>query len=696
MHSSNVSIDTSSSPIATHTAASVIDVLAEILEWSMERPVWQRDSLRRLLVAGAISATDIQELTELCKSAYGLSEAKAFEPLTKEHLAIKGQQTAAVSITGVTHHCGVNALASEQTVTFGPNLTIVFGWNAAGKSGYARILKRACRSRGVENILGNVLSQEAPLKPNVTIRYGEGTAQVPLDWTPETPSSEALARVGVFDAHSAPVYLRDKTDVAFRPYGLDIFDKLSSICGEVRTRLQDEQNKLSKAVPVLPRFPEGTRAKTMVDSLTGLTNVQEVRALATLSPEDTRRLNELRDRRRDFQSADPQQRARELRSKSERISSVANHLEQVVSILDATRMAALRTASDDVRAAREAVALLQKAALTPDLLPGTGGETWKRMWESAAEFSRVAKPGTAFPPEDGPCPFCQQPIGPNAAARLQHFAEYVSSETQATLKNAESRFKSCLSQMTGAVIERNDIKLALDELSGDDPELAERIRQFLAEGLRVQNAVRNGTKDPPSLPSAAPITELRAAAMSLQARAAQLGTAGIFDPKLAQEVAELESRLLLSEQLGVVLGEIERKQRLAAYRQCIDETSTQQITRKSTDLTKALVTDQLRSTFQDELRKLEFKHLAIEIEAAGGARGALFHHLVFPTAPGILVMDVLSEGECRTLSLAAFLTELSTSPSQSAIILTTPSPPSTISGESESADDLSPRRKFGK
>ena len=122
--------------------------------------------------------------------------------------------------------------------------------------------------------------------------------------------------MSVFDAHSAPVYLRDKTDVAFRPYGLDIFDKLSVICGEVRTRLQDEQEKLSKAVPVPPRFPEGTRAKALVDGLTSLTKVEDVRTLATLSPEDTRRLRELREQQRDFQSSDPKQRARELRAQS--------------------------------------------------------------------------------------------------------------------------------------------------------------------------------------------------------------------------------------------------------------------------------------------------------------------------------------------------------------------------------------------
>jgi hypothetical protein len=120
------------------------------------------------------------------------------------------------------------------------------------------------------------------------------------------------------------------------------------------------------------------------------------------------------------------------------------------------------------------------------------------------------------------------------------------------------------------------------------------------------------------------------------------------------------------------LGEIERKKRLAAYRQCIDDTSTVAITRKSTELTKELITDSLRRTFQDELSKLDFKHLALEIQPAGGAKGANFHRLVFTNAPSVSVVDVLSEGESRTLSLAAFLTELSTAPSQSAIIFDDP------------------------
>jgi hypothetical protein len=147
---------------------------------------------------------------------------------------------------------------------------------------------------------------------------------------------------------------------------------------------------------------------------------------------------------------------------------------------------------------------------------------------------------------------------------------------------------------------------------------------------------------------------------------------GVVDTLLVHREALLALDLVLHSLSVLVEDEIERKKRLAVYKQCVDDTSTQPITRKSTELTKRLVTDQLRKAFQDELAKLEFKHLAVEIQPAGGAKGALYHRLVFTNAPGVAVTDVLSEGESRALSLAAFLTELSTATSSSAIIFDDP------------------------
>ena len=159
---------------------------------------------------------------------------------------------------------------------------------------------------------------------------------------------------------------------------------------------------------------------------------------------------------------------------------------------------------------------------------------------------------------------------------------------------------------------------------------------------------------------------LRSRAKELESSASSLSAT---DQK---EMAELESRVALRDNLNAVLAEIDRRRRVAAFGQCVEDTNTLPITKKSTELTKALNTEQLQQTFQAELKKIEFSHLSVEILAAGGSKGALFHKLVFGNAPGVKVTDVLSEGESRTLSLAAFLTELSTAPTHSSIIFDDP------------------------
>lgn len=122
-------------------------VLQEIFTWSQDRPAWQRDALRRLVLNGEVSDDDIRALTEICKSAHGLAEQQDVAPLTKDDVPDKTAGSAPISLRSIFHHRGVNALAEDQTLKFAPNLTVVYGDNAAGKTGYIRILKSACRAR---------------------------------------------------------------------------------------------------------------------------------------------------------------------------------------------------------------------------------------------------------------------------------------------------------------------------------------------------------------------------------------------------------------------------------------------------------------------------------------------------------------------------------------------------------------------
>jgi hypothetical protein len=650
------------------------NVLAEILEWSKALPEWQRDALRRVFVTGSTTADDVRELAELCKAAHGLSSAKAADPLTENHMQIPGPSAGPVTLAALTHVAGVNALAPNQTITFGPQLTIVYGNNGAGKSGYTRVLKAACRARAAEAILGNVVSSGVPLKAKANIRFVVGSAETAYPWEATAPREPSLGAVSVFDSLSAPVYLKDKTDVAFRPFGLDVFDRLSTACNDVRARLDGERQQLAAVPSAVITLSEGTKARALVDGLTALTNVEDVNKFAELSQEELGRLKTLQELELDARATDPKRRSRELGQRSARLIASTEHLEAIYSAFSSPSIEKVRRLSGEVAGARKALAELRTATLSGDLLVGTGEPVWKALWDAAIAFASATSGPPVFPAlaQGSRCPLCQEILPPDAKARIKHLAEFAASRVQVTLTSAEAGLETAMAALRLSV-DRADVTLAIDELAADDPQLAERVREAMSVAAQVQLGLSvSVTTKVPALP-ASPATALRRVAEGYTERAKQLSSEGsAMTAAQTAELKELVARQNLATQLEQVKDTIERKKRLAVYGQCIAEASTTGITRKSTALTKQLVTDKLRAAFQGELASLQFTHVSVEIRAAGGSRGTFYHQLVFANAPTVSVTTVLSEGESRTLSLAAFLTELSTAPTRSTIIFDDP------------------------
>ena len=283
-----------------------VNVLEEILEWSQSRPEWQRDALRRLVSKGELDDSDIRELANLCKSRHGLGDRETPVPLNADHLPRSGAETKPVLLQSLTHHAGVNALAQDQTIQFGPSLTVVYGANAAGKSGYTRILKRACRARGAEEILGNVVSGTAPGRPSATIKFTANEKPRDHLWDDDQLPDPILSRVSVFDHHCASVYVTQQTDVAFRPMGLDLFDKLSAACEAVKKTLENEREVLEIQSLKFPNVDDGTAVQDLVTNLTPLTNPATVQKLATLTDHEKSRRDDIRKQIRDLTSEDPE------------------------------------------------------------------------------------------------------------------------------------------------------------------------------------------------------------------------------------------------------------------------------------------------------------------------------------------------------------------------------------------------------
>lgn len=657
-------------------------VLGELLAWSVSRPDWQRDALRRLVRKGELANEDIEELAEVCKAAHGLADQREPRPLAGEDLPNLGRVGAPVSLTSIYHHRGVNALAEGQTLTLAPSLTVVYGDNAAGKTGYIRILKSACRARGREKILGNVVSGATPLSPVVAIKYRVGDEEDAREWAGEE-QDEYVSRVSVFDSQSAAVYLTERTDVAFRPFGLDLFDKLVQACKQLRGRLEKEQRSLKpKGISELQaKVRDETAAGKLLRNITSLTDPEAVRTLCALSDDEKIRLRSLERSLSDLQASDPDRLIRELRLRIGRVEALARHLRGVEDVLSSEAVDALFETSSELQTKRAEAARIRALTFGEGSLEGTGSESWSCLWEAAREFSEEhAYPQVTFPAtgDDAQCVLCQQDLEAAARARLERFRAFVSSVGERDLLDAKERFAGMRRSLTQFDVQPNSITETLAELAIEDDETASAVEKWLGRAEDRRQAVvlaLSESREPgdyPSLDEVVPKLDALAVGLQERLRAIVESKAEDASVRLKLEVAELQDRSVLAEHEDLVLDEIDRKRRLAAYGLCIDDTRSQAITRKSSAITRKLVTEKLRESFRHELARLRFGHVEVELKEAGGREGVLYHQIVLSRAPGVELPKVVSEGEQRCLSIAAFFAELSTAEDPSGIVFDDP------------------------
>jgi hypothetical protein len=196
-------------PIATgETATTETAALAELVSWSGNCPLWQRDALRRLCAQDQLIGEDLDALTIMCKAS-GLGAV----PLAREHVRDPAASGVTVTLRAIHDVQHVNALADGERLTFDKTgVTIIYGDNGSGKSGYARVLKRVCRARLArdESILPNIYSSVIGT-PAAAIDFSVNGQNRATTWTLNQAADPLLSAVSVFDCRTANVHVDQRT-----------------------------------------------------------------------------------------------------------------------------------------------------------------------------------------------------------------------------------------------------------------------------------------------------------------------------------------------------------------------------------------------------------------------------------------------------------------------------------------------------
>jgi energy-coupling factor transporter ATP-binding protein EcfA2 len=660
-------------PVTTEATA-----LGSLVAWSKDCPAWQRDALRRLCTSPALDNTDTADLLEICK---GKLDGK---PLEAAHVKATAVGNPVVTLRHVREVKNVNALAADETLTLSRSgLTVVYGDNGSGKSGYARVLKQVCRARignQAENILPNIYAVNSGM-PAATIDFAVNNQNASAAWVLGQLPDPALSAVSVFDSRTASVHVDDVNDVAYTPFPLRLLGDLAKLCQALRESLTAEIKQIEAQTPQAIRQPP-CRPETEVGRLLSrlsASSPEQVRKLAELTLAEADRLTHLNS---DLAS-DPDKAGRQLavvKDKLERIERRASALADDVSQGTIDELHAL---ADEYLAAREAALAASTTLFASEPLPHIGSDTWRILWEAARRYSDTeAYPSRQFPvaQQPGVCMLCQQEIGPEAGARLSRFEAFVKDDSKRRESEAKKARDTAIASMTATRISRSDLREILrfvgDELG--DEELATKLRRSILINLWRRRQISRGhalqsrpayrdVEAPPRAAIAAQVADIsnRIAAM----------TAAADSPARRAMVAErdaLAARKWLQTIEADVVAEIARARKIAVLKASIQDTATNKITAKSTEIAEALVTNALRAQFAKEVGRVGVASLAVELKREKSAYGIPRFRVVLTRKPNAGVGAVLSEGEYRCVALSAFLAELATSDSRSAIVFDDP------------------------
>jgi len=662
-------------------------VLQDILEWSEERPIWQRDALRRIVLQTELSEGDIDQLALLCLEQHGIvdPERRAPDPLplSEEHLPAGAGTRKRVQLIGIREVEGVNLLAQDQRMGFAPDgLTIVFGYNGSGKSGYARIIKSVChaRHRG-DQILPNVFGNGRPPRPSATIDYRVGGANDHIRWEEGAEMPRALRQVSFFDADCAAVHVDAANQLAFTPFGLDVLPRLVRACQRLSEKigeLIEEQERVRPASLREPRAEQGTEVRRIIDHITKDTDIETFSALSEVSEGEVTRLKEIQE----ALGADPAARARDIRNAIARLRSLREVTNTGAETLSTGAIEEVRLKHSDWVTKSAAAAKAAEEAFGGQPLSGVGEEVWQELWNAARRYSvKDGYPDHEYPyvGDDAVCVLCQQPLADDAKRRLTTFERFVRDETQRAADEARQELDRIAASLQRLEVGRSAIAGFLADIDDEHAELRRDLRCFHGVAWKFRKRiVASCASSEWSAPSDLPVSPVVAVDELIQAlsrRAQELDDATSEQARTAliRERNELLARQWLCTVHDDIRTEIDRKTRLAGLQDAARSTVTTGITRKSTELTEQYVTATVMERFSQELREIGATNLQIEFMSQGGQAGAVRFRIGLRDATAqVPVRKVLSEGESRCIAIAAFFAELSTEQTGSSLVFDDP------------------------
>lgn len=624
-----------------------------LLEFSNNKPEWLKTLIKEAIETnGSISETRQNEIFDNLLNGTHLQEQAV-------QTAPVQQPTKKLLFESLTHVSGVNALCENQTIKFSPDVTVLYGLNGSGKSGYFRILNEVCGGNQKKEILLNIYTPEADRKAiSVEINYLQGSTRKPLNWNNSNRALPDFNGVKVFDSSYLNGLLVSRTpdETVVYPLGLHLFSYIAQIMDSFSEKLTQLASTERGNLPIINTENLSNDLKNAFNQKQdfGDTKRNEIKEKYYFSDADNKSLIEKQSTLTTLQQTNYEDKIGLLTQNNTRYSEFTDKISNVVKNFGDYSQN-LKSSLDAYKRAKEKndKALLQSQILKS--LPQSNTEEWKNFIKAGKEYS------SKLTDEDNKkCPYCHQDIVSEDAVKIiQAYTTFLNDTSAGELDAATKTLKSIKNAIDGYDVSipltddiksivsdsqtletkltaLNDYKQSLLSAKSTD-DIKNLNTDFSVEKKAIQDTIDKNNEEIKSLTASK--TEKEKNIVALQT-----------------EIEALKEKESISEQKVAIDNYFNIHDKIKAIENKQNSLNTNGLTNKSKQAQNELLTSALERRLKEELDKLGRKDLKVQLIVSNGSKGKCNTELVLTGNNPI--KNVLSEGEQKAVGLAVFFAEI--------------------------------------
>jgi len=647
---------------------------SEIEQFAESLPYWAKYLSSILLSGATISEDDFDTAYTYVLEDAGLNlttEKPAIVISCENELSDNYKKD--LLLTSLHNIKGVNALVENQKIDFCHQVTIVYGINGSGKTGYTRLLKKAFHSRSTEDILPNIHVTTGHRNVSAEISFTSDSKIYSLAY-PDHKQQNEFRQFSIFDNKCVNVHLINKNQFEFRPAGLDFFADLVEAFKKVEEKITEDITVKSSTKDYSSLFDGESDIKSALNTLSEKTQIINLKKLIPITEEEKTERRGLEEQKAQLQTLKKDKEIADLNGYKTLLSTLKTSITSNNKFFTTEALAEIKTAISDC-ISKDATAKTEGIEkFKTDKIINVGSKEWKGFVAAAQAFAKQQASGNEMYPKDGDnCILCQQPLSDGAQKLIESYRIFIDSQSEQDAKDAQIALntrKKSYEELKFSILPEDGVltKWMLEKHNKEVLEINDHLQKqkTLSESITADQTTKTANDraeiqiDTTNIDTI--ISGIEGSITNLQENDP---TANI--KKLQDSITYLNHKEKLEQHITGIETYVANLQWAVTATKAKGKISKRKITDKEKELSGKYFNESYVNAFNEECKSLNCE-IGIDISHTGSA-GTSYRQLFLK---GNEPSKILSEGEQKIISLADFLAEMKLSEISCGVIFDDP------------------------